>query len=217
MSIKLFSYWRSSASYRVRIALNLKQLDYHIEPVHLVKEGGQQHSEAYGGINPSHLVPTFFDEDEDVILNQSLAIIEYVDEKHPQPVKLIPEHKLERARVRALSYDLACDIQPLANLRVLQHIGNRFDATQEDKAEWAKHWITTGFKAVEKRLQNTAGDYCFGFDVTMADVCLVPQYFNAKRFNVDLQAFPTIQRVCENCQELDAFIRAQPENQPDAE
>ena len=217
MSITLFSYWRSSASYRVRIALNLKQMEYQIEPVHLVKDGGQQHSDNYSGLNPANLVPTFVDDDEDIILNQSLAIIEYVDEKYPDPIKLMPDHKLQRARVRTLAYDLACDIQPIANLRVLQRLGSQFDAAQQDKADWARHWISKGFATIEKRLQNTAGDYCFGFDITLADICLVPQWYNAKRFNVDMHAYPTIQRICEKCEKLDAFIDAKPENQPDAE
>lgn len=216
MSLHLHSYWRSSASYRVRIALNIKQLDYELVPVHLVKDGGEQHQAAYKNLNPSGLVPTFVDDDEDILLNQSLAIIEYLDEKHPQPVMLLPSHKLQRARVRALAYDVACDVQPLANLRVLQYVQAELDASDAQKNQWAKHWIETGFNSIEHRLQNTVGDYCFGFDISMADVALVPQVYNAHRFGVDMQQYPLIQRVYDNCNQLKAFIDAKPENQPDA-
>lgn len=217
MSLKLYGYWRSSATYRVRIALNLKQLDYEIVPVHLVKDGGQQHSEQYLGLNPAELVPTLYDDDEDIILNQSLAIIEYVDEKYEQGVKLLPAHALERARVRTLALDFAADMQPLGNLRVLNYLQDEFNQDQQGKARWACHWMQKGFAGVEKRLQSTAADYCFGFDVTLADVCLVPQVYNAERFGLDMQQFPTIQRVADNCIQLDAFKKAQPHLQPDAE
>lgn len=217
MSLKLYGYWRSSATYRVRIALNLKQLDYEIVPVHLVKDGGQQHSEPYLGLNPAELVPTFYDDDEDIILNQSLAIIEYVDEKYEQGVKLLPAHALERARVRTLALDVAADMQPLGNLRVLNYLQDEFNQDQQGKAKWARYWIEKGFAGVEKRLQSTAADYCFGFDVTLADVCLVPQVYNAERCGVDMQPFPTIKRVADNCMQLDAFKQAQPHLQPDAD
>ena len=216
MSLKLYGYWRSSATYRVRIALNLKQLDYEYIPVHLVKDGGQQNSDEYSGLNPAKLVPTFIDDDEDIILNQSMAIIEYIDEKYEQGESLIPPHKLARARVRAISQDIGCDIQPIANLRILGHLESQFESNQDGKAQWCRHWIETGFEALEKRLQTTAGDYCFGFDVTMADVTLVPQVYNALRFNVDMESYPLINRIYENCNKLQAFIDAAPENQPDA-
>ncbi|MDF2179574.1 maleylacetoacetate isomerase [Aliiglaciecola sp. CAU 1673] len=217
MSIKLYGYWRSSASYRARIALNLKQVDYEYVPVHLVKNGGEQHMEAYRSLNPAELLPTLVDEDEDIILTQSLAIIEYLDERFDTGIQLLPEHKLQRARVRAVAYDLAADIQPLGNLRVLQYLEANFGADAQTKAAWARHWIEKGFGAIEKRIQNTAGQYCFGFDVSLADVCLVPQVYNAKRFNVDMEAYPLISRIADNCNKLEAFIQAQPENQPDAE
>lgn len=216
MNMKLYSYWRSSASYRVRIALNLKDIDYEYVPVHLVNNGGEQHSDDYQSLNPIQLVPTFVDEDEDIILNQSLAIIEFLDEKYPEPVKLLPEHKLQRARVRTVSYDIASDIQPIANLRVLNHLTENLGHSDDVKKQWAVHWISLGFDAVEKRLKNTAGDFCFGFDLTMADVCLVPQTYNAQRFGIDLADYPLIQKVVNNCNELPAFINALPENQPDA-
>lgn len=216
MSLHLHGYWRSTATYRVRIAMNLKQLKYQYHPVHLVLDGGQQFSQEYTTLNPSQLVPTFVDDDEDIFLNQSLAIIEYLDERYPDPVRLLSSHKLDRARVRALTLDIACDIQPLANLRVLNQLSSSFDADVDSRNAWAKHWIEKGFVAIEKRLNNTAADYSFGFDMSMADVCLVPQVYNAIRFGVDMDNFPVIKRVNENCNELQAFIDALPENQPDA-
>ena len=217
--MKLYGYWRSSASYRVRIALNLKGIDYEYIPVHLVKDGGQQHSENYQLLNPGELVPTLVDSDNehDIILNQSLAIIEYLDERFPDVNRLVPEHKLDRARVRMVSHDLASDTQPIQNLRVLQKLESSFSASQQDKAAWAKAWITMGFETVEKRIQNTAADFCFGFNVSMADVVLIPQYYSALRFDVDVDRFPLIKAVVENCNQLDAFIKAAPENQPDAQ
>lgn len=217
MSLKLYGYWRSSATYRVRIALNLKGLEYDYVPVHLVKEGGQQHSEEYLRLNPARLVPTLVDEDEDIILNQSLSIIEYLDERYPEPYPLLPPHALEKARVRALAQDIACDIQPLANLRVINALKQQFDASDDAAKQWAAGWIARGFDGIEQRLQTQAGKYCFDFDVTLADVCLVPQVYNAKRFGVDVQAYPLISRITENCEVLEAFQRARPENQPDAQ
>ena len=155
--MKLYGYWRSSASYRVRIALNLKEIEYEYIPVHLVKEGGQQHSDDYKLLNPGELVPALVDSDNesDIILNQSLAIIEYLDELKPETNRLVPEHKLDRARVRTVSYDLACDTQPIQNLRVLQYLEQHFSASQEDKAAWVINWIDKTFQTVEKRIQNT--------------------------------------------------------------
>lgn len=216
MALKLYGYWRSSASYRVRIALNLKQLEYDYIPVHLVKEGGEQHQPPYQQLNPSELVPTLVDDEADVILNQSLSIIEYLDEQHPQPCPLIPAHALERARVRALAYDMACDMQPLGNLRVLQQLEARFGADAKVKADWVAYWSQQGFKAIEQRLQTQAGKYCFDYDISLADVCLVPQVYSAMRFGVDMQAYPLIKKIYDNCNQLDAFEAARPENQIDA-
>ncbi|MCW8092879.1 maleylacetoacetate isomerase [Alteromonas sp. ASW11-130] len=217
MALKLYGYWRSSATYRVRIALNLKGLAYDYIPVHLVKDGGEQNKEDYIRLNPSQLVPTLVDDDEDIILSQSMSIIEYLDEKYPDSTSLLPSHPLERARVRALAMDLACDVQPIANLRVLNALKSQFDASQEQVVAWAADWTKRGFATIEKRLQTQAGKYCFGFDITVADVCLVPQIYNAKRFNVDLAEFPLIKKIGENCEEMEAFQRARPENQPDAQ
>ncbi|MFQ3237210.1 MAG: maleylacetoacetate isomerase [Paraglaciecola sp.] len=216
MSMKLYGYWRSSASYRVRIALNVKQVAYEYIPVHLVNDGGQQHHADYQRLNPSELVPTLVDEDSDIILNQSLAIIEYLDESYEGGEQLIPQHRQLRARVRTIACDIACDIQPLGNLRVMQYLANEMDSTAQHQAKWAKHWIEVGLASVEKRLENTAGDYCFGFDLTLADVCLVPQVYNALRFEVDMAKYPLSKKIAENCNKLEAFIQAKPENQIDA-
>jgi len=217
MSIKLYGYWRSSATYRVRIALNLKQLEYEYISVHLVKDGGEQHKSAYQALNPTELIPTLVDDDEDIILNQSMAIIEYLDERYPGHCSLMSRHIMDRARIRTLAQDIACDIQPVTNLRVLNYLSDNLSITDQDKALWSRHWIEKGFKGIEKRIQNTAGEYCFGFDLSMADVCLVPQVYNAQRFGVDMEQFPVISRIAKHCNKLDGFIAAQPENQPDAQ
>lgn len=217
MSIHLHGYWRSSASYRVRIALHLKQLDYNYIPVHLVQDGGQQKSDAYTRLNPSMLVPTLVDDDEDIVLNQSLAIIEYLDEKYPATLPLLPQHTLDRARVRALAYDIACDVQPVANLRVLNKLKDDYAATQEQVTAWSQEWMTKGFDALESRLKTRAGKYCYGYELTIADVCLIPQVYNAQRFNVAMDKYPLINKIYENCNELEAFQKAAPEAQVDAQ
>jgi len=217
MSLKLYGYWRSSATYRVRIALNLKGLEYEYIPVHLVKDGGQQHQDAYRQLNPASLVPTLVDDDEDIILNQSLSIIEFIDERYREPCPLLPEHSLEKARVRALAQDIACDMQPLANLRVLNALRSQFDASDETVKSWVQNWTHKGFAGIESRLQTQAGKFCFDFDVSLADVCLVPQVYNAKRFSVDMAQYPLISKIADNCNALEAFNNALPENQPDAQ
>lgn len=216
MALKLYGYWRSTASYRVRIALNLKQLEYEYVPVHLVKQGGEQHQQSYLQLNPAALVPTLTDDDEDIILNQSLSIIEYLDERYDQGTRLLPPHALEKARVRALAQDIACDIQPLGNLRVMQALEMQFGVAKPEQLKWAAQWIHTGFSALEQRLTTQSGKYCFDFAVSLADVCLVPQAYNARRFGINLEAYPLIHKVVNNCEQLDAFIAATPENQPDA-
>lgn len=212
--MKLYGYWRSSAAYRVRIALNLKQLSYETLPVHLVKNGGEQHSDSYKILNPSRLVPTL--QDGDVSLNQSLAIIEYLDEMYPEPA-LLPLEPSARARVRALALDIACDIHPLNNLRVLQYLTGPLALTEAQKLEWIHNWLHTGFTALEQRLSDTAGQFCFGDTVSVADLCLVPQVYNAQRFGLDLAAYPLINGIHHHCQQLAAFALAAPEQQPDAQ
>lgn len=215
MSLVLYGYWRSSASYRVRIALNLKQLDYAYHPVHLVNDGGQQHSEAYSKLNPSHLVPTLIDEERDLALSQSLAIIEYLDEAYSSGCDLMPKDAADKATVRSIAQDLACDIQPLANLRVLQYLSSQSESFEQK--QWCQHWISKGFQALEQKLKHRAGKYCYGYQLSLADICLVPQVYNALRFELDMTAFPTINRIYQACNSLEAFIQAKPENQPDAD
>jgi maleylacetoacetate isomerase len=212
--MKLYGYWRSSAAYRVRIALNLKQLSYENLPVHLIKNGGEQHSEHYARLNPARLVPTLVD--GDLSLNQSLAIIEYLDEVYPEPA-LLPVESADKARVRALALDIACDIHPLNNLRVLQYLSGTLALTEAQKQQWITHWLHTGFSALEQRLSHTAGQFCFGDNVSLADLCLVPQVFNAQRFSLDMSAFPLISHIHHQCQQLAAFALASPEQQPDAQ
>ena len=216
MAVKLYGYWRSSATYRVRIALNLKQIKYTYLPVHLVKEGGGQHKAEYQTLNPAELVPTLVD-GEGNVLNQSLTIIEYLEELYPLAAPLLPLSALEKAKVRTLCQDIACDIQPLANLRVLQYLQNAMHCDDAQLQKWSQHWIDIGLKSIERRLNQTAGDYCFGNSVTMADVYLVPQVYNALRFAVSLHNYPLVDRVYRNCNKLSAFVAAQPEKQIDAE
>lgn len=212
--MKLYGYWRSSAAYRVRIALHLKQLKFESQSVHLVNHGGEQHLAEYDALNPNHLVPTLVD--DGLVLNQSVAIIDYLEQRYPQ-TPLYPSDYQQRARVQALALDIACDIHPLNNLRVLQYLVNTLTVDEQQKLAWVHHWITTGFAAIERQLSQRAGKYCFGDDLTMADICLVPQVYNASRFGVDMSPFPTITRVVEQCNQLDAFKKAAPENQHDAQ
>ncbi|WP_406667265.1 maleylacetoacetate isomerase [Gallaecimonas sp. GXIMD1310] len=209
----LYSYWRSSAAYRVRIALALKNLPFQLEPVHLVKDGGEQHATRYAALNPAELVPTLVD--GDVVLNQSLAILEYLEETHPEP-RLLPQEPAARAQVRGLCQDIACDIHPIDNLRVLQYLSAELGVSDEQKGAWYRHWVEVGFAAIEKRLANTAGQYCFGDELTLADCCLVPQVYNARRFNVDMQAYPLLSAISARLEAIPAFFTAAPENQPDA-
>ena len=214
--LKLYSYWRSSAAYRVRAALNLKQLPYEIIPVHLVAHGGEQHAESYRELNPQELVPTLLDGSR--VFRQSLAIIEYLDETFAGALALLPSTARDRARVRAIAQIVACDIHPLNNLRVMQFLERDFATPQVERDRWTRHWMVEGFRAVESLLSESAstGLYCEGDEPTMADACLVPQVYNARRFGVDLADFPTIARIERQCLELAAFDAARPENQPDA-
>ena len=209
----LYGYWRSSAAYRVRIALNLKGLSYEQRSVHLVKSGGEQHSGEFKQLNPNQLVPVLID--GKLSLNQSLAIIDYLDETYPQ-ILLTPTDPARRYLVKALAQDIAVDIHPLNNLRVLQYLAETLKVSDNDKSQWYSHWVELGFEALEKRLQTTHGLYCVGDDVSLADICLVPQVYNARRFNIDLTAYPTICHVTASLEALPAFAQAAPEQQPDA-
>lgn len=214
--IKLYNYFRSSASYRVRIALGLKGLPYEYVAVHLLKDGGQQLASTFRALNAEALVPVL--EDDGRVLTQSLAIIEYLDETHPQP-PLLPRDPIERAYVRSVALAIACEIHPLNNLRVLRYLVRTLGATEEQKNAWYQHWVEDGLAALEARLtvERRHGRYVLGDMVTLADVCIVPQIFNAQRMNCTLDHVPTIMRVFENCMALDAFADAQPSRQPDAE
>ncbi|MCC5450936.1 maleylacetoacetate isomerase [Rheinheimera sp. UJ51] len=212
--MKLYSYWRSSAAYRVRIALNLKQLSFETIPVHLLKEGGQQHQPPYQRLNPAELVPVFID--EQATLHQSLAIIEYLEECYPQHA-LLPDNPVARAQVRGLALDIACEMHPLNNLRVLQYLTGPLALSEAQKLEWLHHWLHVGFKAFEQRLSSCAGEYCYGDSVSLADVCLVPQVYNALRFKLDMMHYPQINRIYHHCQQLAAFALAAPEHQSDAQ
>ena len=214
-SLQLYSYWRSSAAYRVRIGLNLKGLHYDIIPVHLVREGGQQHSPQFREINPQQLIPVLQHGHRQ--LKQSLAILEYLDEIWPQPA-LLPSTARERQRVRALALLVACDIHPLNNLRVLQYFEQEWNVPQPERDEWVKHWIADGLAAAEAMLADhpSTGTYCEGNVPGLADCCLIPQIYNARRFGVDMAPYPTLQRVEAACLALPAFDAARPERQPDA-
>jgi len=211
--VKLYTYFRSSAAFRVRIALNLKGLDYEPVFVHLAK--GEHRKPDYAKVNPQALVPTLELEDG-TRLNQSLAIIEYLDETHPQK-PLVPKDPLARARVRSLSYLVASEIHPLNNLRVLQHLKRALGQSEEEVNAWYRHWIADGLAKLEEELKGKTGKYCYGETPSMADCCLVPQIFNAKRYNCDLAPYPTTMRIFDACMKLEAFERAQPAKQPDAE
>ncbi|MFQ5993664.1 MAG: maleylacetoacetate isomerase [Acidiferrobacterales bacterium] len=214
--MQLYTYFRSSAAFRVRIALNLKRLDYQSHSVHLVRDGGQHKRPEYLELNPQGFVPTLIHDGR--VLTQSLAIIEYIDEVYPDP-PLLPETVGERAYVRSLAEIVACDIHPLNNQRVLKYLTGRLGHEEQARLDWYKHWIHEGFEAFETHLTSNldAESYCYGGSPTLADVCLVPQVFNAKRFNCDLSAYPMIQQIHEHCMRLAAFQAAAPENQADAE
>ena len=199
---KLYTYFRSSAAYRVRIALALKGVAHEAIRVHLARNGGEQHSPAYRDKNPQGLVPAF-ELDEGTVLTQSLAIIEYLDETQPGPA-LLPADAVGRARVRAIAQGIACDIHPINNLRVLQYLGGQLGATQEQKDAWYHHWIATGLQGLEAMLAGhpDTDRFCHGDTPTLADCCLVPQLFNARRFNCPLDAYPTLLRIDAACAEL---------------
>lgn len=212
--MELFTYFRSSAAYRVRIALNLKRLEADMHPVHLVRN--EQQSLKYRKLNPLGRVPVFVD--NGIPITQSLAIIEYLEEIHPNP-RLLPSDEADRAWIRSLAHTVACDIHPLNNLGVLRYLENELGVDETARMRWIRHWITQGFTALEETLAKDprVKSFCYGDEVTLADVCLVPQVFNAERFGVDMSPFPTLSRIYAACMALDAFVKAAPANQPDAE
>jgi maleylacetoacetate isomerase len=220
IAMKLYNYFRSSAAYRVRIALNLKGIEWEHVGVHLVKR--EQRSPEYLKLNPAGLVPALVDDDENVF-TQSLAIMEYLDDLKPRKARLVPTDPIAKAYVRALSLSLACDVHPLNNVRVLNYLTAELNVTQAQKDAWISYWITTGLDAFEQTLAKekkaksavAPGNFCVGDLPTMADCVLVPQVFSARRFNVDVSKFPLINAIDANCATVDAFIAAHPSKQPD--
>jgi maleylpyruvate isomerase len=214
--MKLYTFFRSSASYRVRIALNLKGIDYEQAPIHLRRGGGEQLMPAYTAINPQALVPAL--EDGGKVLTQSLAIIEYLEEKHPKPA-LLPSDPADRARVRSMALVIACEVHPIQNLRVLTHVKKEFNQSDEQVNRWAQHWIDLGLSALDQMIaaQGRHGKFCFGDTPTLADICLIPQLGNGRRYGCDLGKYPAILDIEKNCMALAAFADAAPEKQPDAE
>lgn len=213
--MKLYGYFRSTAAYRVRIALALKGIECEHISVHLVKDGGEQHKPDYKDLNPQALVPTLID--GDMVLGQSMAILEYLEEKYPN-TPILPKDLEQRAFIRQIANIIACDIHPVNNLKVLNYLLQNLQADQQQKGDWYQTWIQQGFTAIESLLKGQTGHkhtYSCGEDISIADICLVPQVYNARRFDVPLDNFPTITKIERNCLEHAAFITACPENQAD--
>lgn len=208
----LYTYFRSSTAYRTRIALNLKNLNYTPEAVHLLEGGGQQHKPEYRALNPAGEVPTLVHNGK--VLSQSFAIIEYLDELFPQP-PLFPTAAFDRAKVRQICEHINCGIHPIANLKVQQYLVRELGASEEQKIQWTKYWLQQGMEALEQLLLKTAGRFAFGNELTAADLFVVPQVFSAKRFGVEIDQFPTVAKVNNTAMQLDAFIKAHPYRQPD--
>ncbi|GAB4173436.1 MAG: maleylacetoacetate isomerase [Wenzhouxiangellaceae bacterium] len=213
--LTLYGYWRSSASYRVRIALNYKAFEWESRPVHLVRDGGEQHRPGYLELNPQGLVPTLVH--GDLVLTQSLAILEYLEEIRPDP-PLLPTDPASRARARQLAALIACDIHPLNNLAVLKYLTGELGVSESDRDRWYRHWVARGLTAFERLLveHRSAGLCCIGDQPTIADCCLLPQVYNARRFECDESGWPTIRRITAHLETLPAFAAAAPERQPDA-
>ena len=213
--MKLYSYFRSSAAYRTRIAFNLKGLAHDSVEIDLRAPQSQQQTPEYRALNPQGLVPALVA--EDAVISQSLAIIEYLDEVHPEP-PLLPRAAVDRARVRAMALAVACDMHPLNNLRVLNHLRSALGHDEDTVNAWYRHWIAVGFNGLEQEARRTTADgrYMFGSSVTIADVCIVPQMYNARRFKCDVETYPTLQRICAHLESLPAFAKAVPESQSNA-
>lgn len=207
--MKLYDYYRSSCSYRVRIALNLKKLKYDTIPIHLLDNGGEQHSDEYKSINPQEIVPSLMTDDG--VINQSMAIIEYLEELYPEP-PLLPNNIYQRAEIRNLALIIACEIHPLNNLRVLQTLQNEFKLTNEQKIDWYHKWLKIGFCAFEEKLKKyqSSSNFCYGESVTLADIFLIPQVYNAQRFEFPMHNYPLIMSINNHCLSLPAFIEASP-------
>jgi len=216
MTSKLYSFWRSSAAFRVRIALNLKGMNYEIIPVHLGKNGGEQTSDAYSSKNPNCLVPLY--ESGETKIHQSLAIIEYLDEVQPEPA-LLPKTAIDRAWVRSIAMDISSDIHPINNLRVLRYLIKKLGISNDAKDEWYEHWIKLGLASLEKQLDTDprVGKFAYGSQPSLIDICLVPQLFNALSAKVDVSPYPMLMRIFHECMQLPAFINASWEKQIDAE
>lgn len=207
MSKVLYGYWRSSAAYRVRIALNLKGVPYKTQHVSLID--GAQRSTEFLGINAQGLVPVW--EDDGVCISQSLAILEFLEEAYPE-VSLLPDSLKDRALARQIALTIACDIHPLCNLRVLGYLKNKLSVNEESKLQWYRHWVSEGLSALEQLVKGTAGEYCLGDKPTIADCCLVPQLYNAERFDISGDNWPTLRKIAEECRKHSAFIAAHPNN-----
>lgn len=216
MTPKLYSFWRSSAAYRVRIALNLKGMDCEIIPIHLSKNGGEQMGEIYSSKNPNRLVPLF--EDDQKSIHQSLAIIEYLEEVQPEPA-LLPKVAIDRAWVRSVAMDITSDIHPINNVRVLRYLIKKLGINNEAKDEWYQHWVKVGLASIENQLSNDSrvGGFAYGDQPGLIDICLVPQLFNALSAKVDVEPYPTLMSIFHECMKLPAFIDASWEKQIDAE
>tara|TARA_R110002110_G_scaffold400317_2_gene616676 strand:- start:30538 stop:31179 length:642 start_codon:yes stop_codon:yes gene_type:complete len=208
--IKLYDYFRSTASYRIRIALNLKNLDHTKFNVNLIKDGGEQHQADYKALNPQGLIPTLIDQKNNIQISQSIAILEYLEEAYPEPA-ILPDNLQQRAQTRQIAQIIACEIHPLNNLRVLQYLVNTLGVSETDKTTWYHHWLKSGFDSIEAILHKQASkDYCVGNSITMADICLIPQLYNANRFDFDISSYTHINQIAERCQTHPAFENAIP-------